>query len=406
MVEQFSQKNARTVVRFARHQRQGRERFAETARIAFSYSASDSVFSLCRFLPYGQSAKSLPISEPFADDTLNGASGTLYIIYAQPNTIATAEIKFRKIPVQVFLLAMLVDAFHAPFEDRIVTLDGIGVDVAANVLVIAVLHGSVASKGAADVLVVAGLVGHQRSFAINVGADNRVNLPGAGIFNMKATRAAFALDQSEDSVFVSPSGPALALAVDTADESFVGLDDLARTAHRSHTDNAHCFTDAVRHEPSGLESDAQSPRKLIARNALFARAEQIHRLEPQVHRDVAILEHRADLHGELFAALVALVEANAGRFTVHLADTLNATAMRANRAVRPYAGLNPCDSGSLVLEDFGGQDRIGHDTVFPLMNQYCHREMGLSSTISPSRQMSSVWGPFRGATAKAGPQAR
>ena len=41
------------------------------------------------------------------------------------------------------------------------------------------------------------------------------------------------------------------------------------------------------------------------------------------------------IHGEGLAALVALVNADAGALALHLADALDAAAMRANRAVRP-----------------------------------------------------------------------
>jgi hypothetical protein len=51
--------------------------------------------------------------------------------------------------------------------------------------------------------------------------------------------------------------------------------------------------------------------------------------------------------------------------------------------LRPYAGFNPSDSGGFVLEDFGGQNRIGHDTRFPFVNQGYQGRLGLSSTISP-----------------------
>jgi hypothetical protein len=79
---------------------------------------------------------------------------------------------------------------------------------------------------------------------------------------------------------------------------------------------------------------------LVARNTLLAGTQEIHRLKPQVHRDVAVLENSPDFHGELFAALVALVEANTGRLTMDLADAVKPAAMRANRPIRtPWS---PC----------------------------------------------------------------
>jgi hypothetical protein len=127
--------------------------------------------------------------------------------------------------------------------------------------------------------------------------------------------------------------------------------------------------------------------KLVAADALFAGAKQVHRLQPQVHRDVAVLENGSDLHGELLAALVALVKANAGRLTGHLANAVKAAAVGAYRALRPYAGFNPSDSGGLVLHYLGGEDRISHDTRFPSMVKGYLGCLGLSSIISPGEDI-------------------
>jgi hypothetical protein len=328
---------------------------------------------------------SLPIGEPLANDTLHDPSGTLYVIYAEPDTIAIPEIKLRQLAVQMLLTAMLIDALHSALEDRIVALDRISVDVAvADIFVGAVLDGFVAGEPLTDVLVVTSLIGHQRGFAGDVIADDIVNLPDASVVDVKATRTTAALYESKNSVLMSPTAAALFLAFDVANKGFVCFYGLANAAHRSHADNAHGFADAMRHEPRGFKSNTQHARKLIARNSFFGRAKQIHRLQPQMHGDVAVLENRSHLHSELLAALVALVEADAGRFAIHLADAIKPAAMRANRTVRPHAGFNPCESDSLVLEDFPRQNRLSHDTDFPLMNQCCHWEMGLSTTISPS----------------------
>jgi hypothetical protein len=48
------------------------------------------------------------------------------IINAKRNAIAVPEIELRQIWVQMFLGAMLIDAFHAALEDRIVTFDSAG----------------------------------------------------------------------------------------------------------------------------------------------------------------------------------------------------------------------------------------------------------------------------------------
>ena len=81
-----------------------------------------------RLSPYGLSVMRRRIGEAFAYDTLHGASGTLNIIYAKPNAIGIAEIELGSVAVQMLFAAMLIDAFHAALENRIIVFDGVGVD--------------------------------------------------------------------------------------------------------------------------------------------------------------------------------------------------------------------------------------------------------------------------------------
>jgi hypothetical protein len=159
---------------------------------------------------------------------------------------------------------------------------------------------------------------------------------------------------------------------------FVGFDDITIAAHGLLADNAHRFADTVRHEPSGLEGDAQTAVKLVARNALLAGAQKIHSLQPKSHRNVAVLKHGSDLHAERLAALVALINAWTGALALKLTDAIRAAAMRADRAVRPHAGFNPGVSGGFVLEGFSFNDRFAHDGRFPVSNQDYHDHLGTS----------------------------
>ena len=68
--------------------------------------------------------------------------GALGIVDANRNAVVIAEIKFRKIAMQMLFLAMLVHAVHAALEDREHVFDGVGVDdyrPLANVLASSVL---------------------------------------------------------------------------------------------------------------------------------------------------------------------------------------------------------------------------------------------------------------------------
>ena len=133
------------LLRLPHHQRQDRERFAETARIDLFYLALPS-FLACRLLPYGLSVISRSIGEALAYDPLHGASGTLYVIYAQPNAIGIAEIKFREITVQMLFAAMLIHAFHAAFENRREALERVRVNFAATIFASAMINAAMARE--------------------------------------------------------------------------------------------------------------------------------------------------------------------------------------------------------------------------------------------------------------------
>ena len=377
-------------------QYQDRERFAETARIDLSYLALPVL--AFRLLPYGLSVTSRSIGQSLANCALNRTGGALHVIYALPDAIAIPEIELAQVAVQVLLGAMLVDALHAALEDRIVALNSVGGDSGgfddgvairaflvgdfvpvADVLLFAVVHSVVAGKVLADFGINVGFVRHETTFALDILADDRGDLRNGRAVNMEATGRTAALDESEDGVLVGAArtAPTLGLAFQATDIGFVYLDHFAFAAHRGHTSGPHSLTDAMAHEPSGLEGNAQGAGKLVAGNALLAGAKQVHRLKPQVHRDVAVLENGADFDGELFAALVALPKPDPGRFAAHLADPVGTPTMRANRPFRPNSGFNPSDSGGFGLHDFGGKYRLGHNDDFPYLKQWYRRHMGL-----------------------------
>jgi hypothetical protein len=378
-------------LRFHRSQACGRS--PQTARIASSYLASALPPALVfRLLPYGLSVMSRSIGEPFPNNALDGDLGALNVIYTEPDAVAIAEIVFRKISVQMLFAAMLIDALHAALEDRVVPLDRVGVDVtAADVFAIGVVHGLMRATDICldlEVLVPARRVSHDGAFLRHIGANDRQQVADRGPVNVEAARRSTALDKGKHDVSIL-GGIANTAALArwrtflTAGKGFVDLDNLASTAHRIDADDPHGLTDTVRHEPSGFQGDAQSPVKLIAADPLLAGAQQVHGLQPKAHRNVAVLEYGADLHGEGLAALVALVNAYAGALALELANAVHAAAVRADRAFRPYAGFNPSVSCVFVLEGFGFEDRFGHGAVFPIVKQRYQAKLGTSSAISP-----------------------
>src|SRR5882724_10984717 len=96
--------------------------------------------------------------------------------------------------MQMLFAAMLVHAFHAALEDRIVAFNRVGGDggrddlglaigaglvgnfvPVADIFVLAVVHGVVAGEVLANLIVPFAFVGIDRGFFVHVGADNRSN---------------------------------------------------------------------------------------------------------------------------------------------------------------------------------------------------------------------------------------
>ena len=196
----------------------------------------------------------------------------------------------------------------------------------------------------------------------------------------RATLAALAVNQRENGHLVRRTTSRHPSALFAANESLVDLHGAASAAHRRQSALAHRFADTVRHEPSGLEGDAENAVELVAGNALLAASDQVHRLKPEAHSNLAVLKNGADLHGEGLAALVALVRANPGALALHLGNALHAATVRADGAVRPKARLNVSVGRFFVVEMRGGQIRHGR---LRFVGTTLTETVGTSSIITP-----------------------
>src|SRR5208283_5221556 len=86
--------------------------------------------SVSQFLRFGFLAlRSRFISEPLALDPAQGAFGARGIVNAEANTVGITEVKFGEIAVKMLLAAMLINANHAAFENAVIALNGVGVDL-------------------------------------------------------------------------------------------------------------------------------------------------------------------------------------------------------------------------------------------------------------------------------------
>ena len=159
------------------HRTQAPKRFVETARIALSGSAFYVlVLALCRLLPYGRSLISRSIGEALSNDPFDRTFGAFYVVYAEPDAIAIAKIKFAEIPVQMALAAMLIDAFHPTLEDRIIAFNCIGVNDPPHVFADAVIDGLMHPIFFPECAVSLLIIADDESFLGNVGTDNREQL--------------------------------------------------------------------------------------------------------------------------------------------------------------------------------------------------------------------------------------
>jgi hypothetical protein len=374
------------------HRSQASERSFGTARIEPCQSSAVCFLAL-RLFPYGLSVTSGAVREALAHDSFRRALGAFHVVHAKPNAIVIPEIEFGQVAVQVFFLAVLVDAFHAALENREVAFGGIGVnghglaarkhfDVGiADVLFVTVVDRVMHAEPLSGLGVPASLIGHEHVFLGDVGPEHFAKGAAGGAVDMEAAGRTATLDEGQDDVLMATAGAGLGHALYPPEVGFIRFHDLASPAHGLDADRPHGLPDTVRHEPGSLEGDAQGAVKLVAGNALLGRAQQVHRLDPETHGDVAGFEDGPDLDGELLAALVALVQPDPGGAAGHLADALDPAAMGANRPLRPHMGFNPSVSGGFVVEGLGFDHRFGHDTRFPFMIQGYPAGLGLSSTI-------------------------
>jgi hypothetical protein len=121
--------------------------------------------------------------------------------------------------------------------------------------------------------------------------------------------------------------------------------------------------------------NAECARKLAASNSLFAAAHEVHGLQPQFQRRVAVLKDRADLDGERLPASVAFVETDpAFRRFAPMSDAT----MRADATVWPNSGFDPFIGGRLIMKPWV-KDRAGHGRC-PQRSQIADADQG--ATVS------------------------
>src|SRR5262245_45549845 len=156
---------------------------------------------------------------------------------------------------------MMINTSNAALHDREVTLNGVRMDVAANILVDTVIDRMVigltmASTGTA-------IVADRVCSTCDLFVHNRTQRLGSDVRHMMRADFTATLDNREHSFFTHATNVFLVALADVlvalfaANVGFVKLNCLARTAKRtSRLEIAHTLADAMHHEPSGLVRQA------------------------------------------------------------------------------------------------------------------------------------------------------
>jgi hypothetical protein len=113
---------------------------------------------------------------------------------------------------------------------------------------------------------------------------------------------------------------------------FVGFNDLAFAADwiGGAFRFGHGFTDAMRHEPSGLIGDIQSAVELMSGEAFLRRRVDIDGMNPRIECDLAALENGANGHGKGLLAGTALVDTGTCGLALELGRLVDGAAMGAD----------------------------------------------------------------------------
>jgi hypothetical protein len=274
--------------------------------------------------------------------------------------VIPTELEFGAITVKVLLAQLMEDAVVTAFQqgvERFRRVDVFAVDVDVNLR--RVLDDAVtAFKITPDASVRSVVVGDDFCSWIDVDLDVIAKSVLRDVLDMLHSHVAVTLDKNSNRGFGGSTAAlviARSLARLSADVGFIGLHRLAIASQRRLViGKAHRKADAMSHVPSRFVGDAKFAGNLQRRDAFLAARHQVNRHQPFRERNLAVLEDRADPYRELFPTSLALVDARAnGRLRSLFRSQLvnvNARAMRAYRAVRPYLRFDKLTRGGFVRE--------------------------------------------------------
>ncbi len=154
-----------------------------------------------------------------------------------------------------------------------------------------------------------------------------------------------------------------------ADEGLVSLDLAAVTADLQQRAVLHGETNAVKHEPCRLLSDAERPCNLARGHPIFCRSDEPHSGKPLIQTERGILKDRSDLDRELLAAvfILAFPQPTGGNELHFLA-----TAGRTDNPIRPTLQSKELEAGVRIGKEYNGFLKCLRGFHMFMIGQLCH----------------------------------
>jgi len=101
--------------------------------------------------------------------------------------------------------------------------------------------------------------------------------------------------------------------------------------------SARSFSNECQHGLGRFECHPQDLADLVGIDVMFVAATEHHGLQPFVHWYFTMLEYRADLNGERFPTIIALIGVRSSALALQSSYLVHATTVGANRTIGPNA---------------------------------------------------------------------
>jgi len=276
--------------------------------------------------------------------------------------------EFVNVAVKVFRAGVMIDTMQAPFQDRPNALNTVRADRPSSELAKTVVDRVVLKEQAVKIVVGPVLISEQNRTGFNRAVD--LILDGvdirSGYDHCDGTSTFTALTHPEHCGFTNRTTPRVQLlalvlvALFSADESFVNLNEAAKLSHLA----VACFAESAQHEPCRLLSDADLFRQLHRTDALAGSDKQIHGIDPLVEWNMRPLKDRPSTDGEIELTGIAAVKASG----LADGDMVPSFARWTDSPSRPKTAFQVFPRRSFIGEEFeklkGANCASAHDPLY------------------------------------------